>query len=401
MAEIEKRLAKLNNNNLQSGIGNPLKVPSAPMTALAVGSPEEENDLVMEATKEPELRNWFEKQKEEINNRFKGKEKEVERKKTIQLLTQAMTQLGASMAGQKSGVDLSGLKFIQEDFEKQLDRASARRESEEAGLRTELGSRRRLSQLAESRKQRREERAEDVKFREKKLKADQAAAQVRASGKDHQDFSTRSGDIIRVFKDGTTKTLVTGRAGDIQEQRQRLAEEKQAHAIKERDEPTPKQVEELSGLDETKALLGRIRDKKESEGIDTGPIADVRNKLARVIGLDDPKVSTLRQDLIETLTKKVKNLSGAAASDKERETIMKTLPNLDDNDEQFLAKIDNALDTIDTIKETKISGIEKGGRDVKQFRDMPTVRVKHPDGRTGTIPAEDLSDAIKEGFTEI
>ena len=382
---------------------NPLGLTSAPLTLEATQplEKEEKKDVAKAALEDPDFRNWFEEQKKEINKRFDAKEKATQKKQLIETLTNAVTQFGAAVSGQKSGVDLSNLNLIKQDFEKELDRASHRRESEESGLRQELGARRRLAELVKGRKERKAEREEDVAFREKKLdistkqaEARAQAAKVKASGKPFRDFSTRTGDIVRVFLDGTTWELRKGKAGAIQASRLGLQKEKFAHKVQEGDEPSAKQIEELTGLDETVGLLKKIRDKKESEGIDTGPIADIQNKLARVIGIDDPKVSTLRQDLVETLTKKVKNLSGAAASDTERKTIMKTLPNMDDNDEQFMAKIDNALKTIDLIKETKITGLEKGGRTVSQVRDQPNVSMVAPDGRELSVP-EDKVEAME------
>ena len=345
--------------------GNILGIKSAPLSADATrpdptANKDQEKELVRLALDEQEHRDWFQKQRDEINKRFDKKEQEVERKQLIQTLTQALTQFGAAKAGLKSGVDMSNLKFVKKDFEKELDRAARKRESEMNIAGKEVGARRRLAEALRKEKARVEDR--DLKISEKAKDRELQKMKLRAKDLNKPVFFKSADDIVSVSPEGKVKVIYEGR-------RTNLSEKRLEHYKKEKDEPTPAQIEQFVGLKEANDLLNKMKESKIEKGIDTGPIANVRNKIAQFIGIDDPVVSTLRQDFVDTLSKKVKTLSGTAASDKERGFLSFSLPNLSDNDEQFLAKIDNAIKNIELAKKARIEVMTKGGRDVSKFKD--------------------------------
>lgn len=405
MAGPIKRIEELGSPKEPKKFDNPLGIPSAPLTAEAVQprDKEEEKDLAKIALEDKEIRGWFEKQRDAINKEFKEKEKNVDKRRMIQNLTQAITQFGAAMSGQKAGVDLSNLNFIKQDFEKELDRA-ARKRTEDIGLaKEEMGSRRRLAELIRKREERKKERAEDVAFREKKLAASEQEAKAKAKATDKpRDFMNRSGDVIRVYPDGRTEVLQRGRAGDVQQARQELAERKQEHMEKEKDEPTPAQMEQLASFDEATKLLEKVKKEKVEDGLDTGPLVALSDFFRDKVGLQDPETAKLKQDVTETIAKKVKAISGAAASDKEREFLSFTLPRLRDNDEQFIAKLDNAIKNIELAKKARIEALTKGGRQVEQFKDETApemVEMTAPDGRALRVPASEVERLEKLGAT--
>lgn len=162
LKNIEELGAKKKKRSPEFADTNPLGVVSAPQVAEISSAPQEQStELANVALDEPSLRTWFEDQKAEINKRFESKEKATQKREALQTLTNAITQFGAALTGQKAGVDLSNLNLIKKDFGKELDRLSARRAAEESGLRQELGARRRLGELMAQRKERRTAREEE------------------------------------------------------------------------------------------------------------------------------------------------------------------------------------------------------------------------------------------------
>lgn len=378
--------------------------PTAPMTMEATQpqDKEEEKDLTSVALSEPDFRDWYTKQQQIIDDKFDKKEQTIERARLVEMLSQAVTQFGAAMAAGKSGVDMSNLKFIKQDFEKQLDRIAGRRREAESGLRQELGARRRYSELIQAKRDREKERLEDRAFRAEESQRDRDLRTQELSRKEELANKPRTylaqGDVVKVNPDYTVETIYKGRRTD-------LAERKQEHKEKEQDEPTPKQIEDLAGYAETTALLNKIKQAKTVEDIDTGPIADALNRAASMVGWDDPKMTTLRQDVVDTLAKKMHQISGAAVSEKEAKRLSFTLPQMSDNDEQFMAKLDNAIANIELAKQARIEALEKGGRDVQQFKSESSqdgkIKVKNKNGQIGYIPAEQLNDAIAQGYTKV
>lgn len=163
---IQDRLMKMGTEEPAANPEPILRIPSAPQTAEAVGEDEEKDDLIKIALERDEsLRDWADEQKRKIEERFGAKEKAIEKKQLIEQLAGAITQFGAAMQGQRTGVDLSNLQFLQTDFERQLDRLAERREVEEVGVERELGARRRLQDALAARRERRKEREEDKAIR--------------------------------------------------------------------------------------------------------------------------------------------------------------------------------------------------------------------------------------------
>lgn len=376
-----------------------IDIPTAPMSTEAslANQGDGKADKVRAAVQDPDIKEWFNKQRTSIETKFGNKEKEVERKRLVEMLAHAMTQFGGAMQGQKTGVDMSGLKFLKTDFEKQLDRLSKSKASES------IQASKTFSELMADRKTRRQEGA---KKEESQLDRDAKRKAVEAQvAKDGEPKLMKSGpDIIEISrnKDGTYnhKTIVKARSLDIREQ-------SLAHRVQEGDEPSDKQTGEIGAYNEALTMLDKIKEIKTTKGIDTGPVAAKLNTAARFFGIDDPDVSTLRQDLMETLAKKIQAISGAAASEQEADRLKATLPNFEDNDEQFMAKLENAVLNLSLAKGLRLDSFEAGGRDIQKFRegskkapDSGFTMMKSPDGDTLKVPNDQVESALKAGATK-
>jgi hypothetical protein len=132
--------------------------------------------------------------------------------------------------------------------------------------------------------------------------------------------------------------------------------------------PSDKQVEAINNYDETLSSLFRTKDLK--TGIETGPIAEFRNIVASKMGVDDPRVSALRAQTVDTLAERINALSGTAASAQEVARLKGTLPSLGDSNEVFLRKLEDAETRIKEAREIRLKTLAKQGKNVEAFKEI-------------------------------
>lgn len=132
--------------------------------------------------------------------------------------------------------------------------------------------------------------------------------------------------------------------------------------------PSDKQVEAIDSYDQTLASLFRTRDL--STGVETGPIADFRNMAASKLGIDDPDVTALRSQTIDTLAERIKALSGTAASEAEAARLRITLPTLRDSHEVFIKKLEEAEKRVKEAREIRLKSLAKQGKNVEAFNEI-------------------------------
>lgn len=169
-----------------------------------------------------------------------------------------------------------------------------------------------------------------------------------------------------------------------------------------------KQVEAMSGYDKALNSIQSIRAGKSE--FDTGPLAGRANALAGMVGIDDPKKSAFRAEVQDQLAQYVKSISGGAVSDSERASLMQNLPNMNDNDATFNAKLDALEKRLQGYKQTELSNLKKQGKNVKEWESpvtskpaqKPTGKIRVSNGKEILeIDASDEADAAKDGYKRI
>jgi hypothetical protein len=148
-------------------------------------------------------------------------------------------------------------------------------------------------------------------------------------------------------------------------------------------ELSDKQVESLAGYDDTLTSLNRIREQKKK--VPTGPLQDRRNKIASHLGIDDPEVTSLRSEVIDTLAAKIKALSGTAANESEVKRLQVTLPEIGDSDEVFERKLNDAEKRIKEARKIREDHYRsKQGKNVEGYNQPKTNEETKtlPDGST-------------------
>jgi hypothetical protein len=133
----------------------------------------------------------------------------------------------------------------------------------------------------------------------------------------------------------------------------------------QKNRPKPDEAGDVRKLDVALSTARKIlADKGE---IDTGPIANVRNLFASKVGLDDADVSEFRALVGDQLAAYIKDISGAAASDKERAFLEKNTPTIGDNDETFLRKVNNVIWKVEQMRAGKVQALDDAGRETSMF----------------------------------
>lgn len=110
------------------------------------------------------------------------------------------------------------------------------------------------------------------------------------------------------------------------------------------------------------------------------------------------------------LQNRIKTLDQMGATDKQREELMglynKTMDSLASNPQQFITqfnKLGKTLDTIGRSVQKSASPIANVDR-LEGYKPIPEmdgrVTVTSPDGKTGSIPASQLQEALKAGYKE-
>lgn len=152
------------------------------------------------------------------------------------------------------------------------------------------------------------------------------------------------------------------------------------------DRLSDKQTDQLAGYNTTLAALRRAQELKKN--IDTGPLAGRLNKAASVVGIDDPDTTALRVQVLDTVAERIKELSGTAASEREADRLNITLPGMNDSDEVFNRKLQDAEKRIKEAQQIRTDYFKKQGKDVSPFSpsenntSAPSVIIRR-DPKTG------------------
>lgn len=197
------------------------------------------------------------------------------------------------------------------------------------------------------------------------------------------------------------------RARDRQLQREMMQSNRELarqDKIEKEQRLSDKQVDAISGYDKALDSIKSIRAGKSQ--FDTGPVAGRANALAGLVGIDDPKKSAFRAEVQDQLAQYIKSISGGAVSDSERASLMQNLPNMNDNDETFNAKLDALEKRLQGHKQTELQNLKKQGKNVKGWESQPAPKskgkIRVSNGKEILeIDPSDEADAAKDGYKRI
>jgi hypothetical protein len=134
--------------------------------------------------------------------------------------------------------------------------------------------------------------------------------------------------------------------------------------------PSDKQVTAITSLDDT---LGAIESIKRQKGdYDTGPVSAFQSWSAQLVGMDDAEKSAFKAQVGDQLAQYMKDISGAAVSDKERARLSQNLPKMSDNDETFASKLQVVEDRLKMHRRNALINMKKQGKDITEYQDVDT-----------------------------
>lgn len=102
---------------------------------------------------------------------------------------------------------------------------------------------------------------------------------------------------------------------------------------------TPKEIEKMGSIQQVRYQIDRIRSLK--EGADTGPIANLWGKFTSTFKPEwtPTNYNELRTETASLLANYIKSMSGVNTSATERTMLMNVVPRVEDNDEEFVRKL--------------------------------------------------------------
>jgi hypothetical protein len=137
-----------------------------------------------------------------------------------------------------------------------------------------------------------------------------------------------------------------------------------------------KQVDSVYAVDDT---IGKLRELEELKpAFDTGPIAGRVAAFRQTVGMDDASRTAFKNKTQRLLASYIKNISGTAASDNERNFLQSILPNANMNDETFLLAAQDFQKELEASKERLLNTYEKQGKVVEQFKTAPKESIMSP-----------------------
>ena len=98
----------------------------------------------------------------------------------------------------------------------------------------------------------------------------------------------------------------------------------------------------------------------------------------------------------------LKRLAGAAQTPSETKKILKAIPSASDNDATFMSKARAARRILESKRTAEVSAIGAAGKDTRGFEQKPSgrrVRAVSPDGKRGTLRADQAAAAKAKGWT--
>lgn len=162
-------------------------------------------------------------------------------------------------------------------------------------------------------------------------------------------------------------------------------------------ELSDKQVESIVGFNKTNNLLNDIEQKIADGKLDKylGPYASkAQNAKEYIPGSDgmDPEFAKFQSDITDSLSQYIKNLSGLTVSDKERETLLTSVPKVGDKPQTFRAKLEATRKRLAEYERIEKEALKKyQGKNAQGYKQPPTssatVRIQGPSGQVATVPA--------------
>lgn len=130
---------------------------------------------------------------------------------------------------------------------------------------------------------------------------------------------------------------------------------------KEKNELSDKQVESMASFDKVQGLSDELKIRADKFRDKLGPYAaSVEQYKSLVPGFqEDPDFAAFRASTTDTLSQYIKSLSGLTVSDKERASLLKSVPTVNDKYDIFMSKMEELQKRLDRYKNAELEAAKK------------------------------------------
>lgn len=182
-------------------------------------------------------------------------------------------------------------------------------------------------------------------------------------------------DVIRTKENIEAKKeqarILSQQRSDNLEEKKREFELKMADKKEQAARLTPKQISDVTALDNALGMINNIQAEKSK--FDTGPVSSRQNALAQMFGMDDAQKSKFKADVQSNVAEYIKSISGAAVSDQERAFLLQNMPTMTDNDATFSAKLQLVKERLERNRNNYLTNMNKSGKNIKEYQDTSTL----------------------------
>jgi hypothetical protein len=188
------------------------------------------------------------------------------------------------------------------------------------------------------------------------------------------------GNPVEIYKDPVVQEqleAMKGRLGlsgdrlDLQKQKEENLKEYRNWRKAEADEPSDKQVQDITAIDSTLDDIERLEG---MENLFTGPIQGRIEAFKAGIGASEKDKTVLLAQVRALLSKYGKQISGAAIAEPEFKRLEAQLPKPSDPPEVFIALLDRFKQEAEDLRLRSIDNIERGGKNPGRLADRVSAK---------------------------
>jgi hypothetical protein len=140
-----------------------------------------------------------------------------------------------------------------------------------------------------------------------------------------------------------------------------LRKSSQQFKEQEKNELSDKQVESMASFDKVQGLSDELKVRAEQFKDVLGPYAaNIEQYKSLVPGFqEDPNFAAFRASTTDTLSQYIKSLSGLTVSDKERASLLQSVPTINDKYDIFMSKMEELQKRLDRYKNAELDAAKK------------------------------------------
>lgn len=153
---------------------------------------------------------------------------------------------------------------------------------------------------------------------------------------------------------------------------------------KRAENPTEKEDAIFASYNKALGFLDSIE--KDKENIDTGKISSAVSSAREFFGQGDPEVVNFKAKVGQNLVDYIKSISGAAVTNEERSALTKLVPNISQNDQEFMASLQALKEKLLNYRQIEANALRSSGKIVSEDALKVSPWIRESSGQPGSTP---------------